>query len=310
MKFDINQAFSIVQEKIEGWLETLASLLPNIVVAIFVLILFYFISRLARKATLRLLKNVVDQQTIASLIATIISFITLGTGLVIALNLLHLSQAVTSLLAGAGIIGLAIGFAFQDMSANFISGVALAFKQPIKVGDIIKTNEYMGYVKEIQMRATVIETFEGLHVIIPNRMIFQNPLTNYTKTYKRRVDLEVGVSYGDDLKKVKEVTEKAVCQNQYLTSEEEVKLVFEGFGDSSINFKIMFWVEYSPQNPTYLDARSEAIMAIKEAYDENDIMIPFPIRTLDFGIKGGEALESQLEIIRDEEEVKGSTISA
>lgn len=297
MKFDINQALEIVQGKLEAWLKTLVALLPNIVVAIFVLIIFYFLSRAVKVAGKKLLGRIVEQETMVSLMATVLSFLTLVTGLIIALNLLHLSQAVTSLLAGAGIIGLAIGFAFQDMSANFISGVALALKQPIKVGDIIETNSYMGFVKEIQMRATVIETFEGLHVIIPNRQIFQNPLTNYTKTYQRRVDLEVGVSYGDDLEKVKKITEEAVRSNQYLTPEKDIRLVFEAFGDSSINFKIMFWVDYAPTNPTYLDARSEAIMAIKKAYDENDIMIPFPIRTLDFGIKGGEALESQLKVV-------------
>lgn len=296
INFDFNKALGIVTDKLESWLQALVSLLPNIVVAVIMLILFYFISRLVRIATRKLLGRVMSQKAIVALMASIFSFITLAVGLIIALNLLHLGQAVTSLLAGAGIIGLAVGFAFQDMSANFIAGVALALRQPIKVGDIIETNGYMGFVKDIQMRATVIETFEGLHVIIPNRTIFQNPLTNYTKTYRRRVDLVVGVSYGDDLKKVKEVTKKAVCSNQYLTDAKDVRLVFEEFGDSSINFKIMFWVEYAPDNPTYLDARSDAIMAIKQAYDDNDIMIPFPIRTLDFGIKGGEPLRNQLTV--------------
>ena len=294
MNFNISKALGIVEDKLEGWLETLTALLPNIVVAFIVLVLFYFISRGVKIGSKKLLGRVVEQETIVGLLSTILSFITVATGLIIALNLLHLSQAVTSLLAGAGIIGLAIGFAFQDISANFISGVIMAFKRPISVGDIIKTNDYMGFVKEIQLRATIIETFTGLHVIIPNRTIFQNPLTNYTKTYQRRVDLEVGVSYGDDLEKVKKITLDAVSSNKYLTDEHKIELVYDAFGDSSINFRIMFWVKYSPENPTYLQARSDAIMAIKKAYDDNDIMIPFPIRTLDFGIKGGETLKDQM----------------
>jgi len=294
MNFDMTQALEILQEKIESWLESLTALLPNIVVALIVLVIFYFISRVVNVGAKKLLARVVEQETIVNLFSTLISFLTVVTGLIIALNLLHLSQAVTSLLAGAGIIGLAIGFAFQDISANFISGVIMAVKRPIRVGDIIKTNDYMGFVKEIQLRATIIETFTGLHVIIPNRTIFQNPLTNYTKTYKRRVDLEVGVSYGDDLEKVKKITLEAIKTNQYLTEGQDIRLVYTDFGDSSINFKVMFWVNYSPTNPTYLDARSEGIMAIKKAFDENDISIPFPIRTLDFGIKGGVELKEQV----------------
>lgn len=294
MNFDLTQAITILENKLEGWMEGLTALLPNIVVSILVLILFYFLSRGVKVAAKKVLTKLVDQQTIVGLFSTILSFITLGTGLIIALNLLHLSQAVTSLLAGAGIIGLAIGFAFQDISANFISGVIMAFKRPISVGDIIKTNDYMGFVREIQLRATVLETFEGLHVIIPNRMIFQNPMTNYTMTYKRRVDLEVGVSYGDDLEMVKEITEKALTSNKFLTDEKNIKLVFEAFGNSSINFRIMFWINYSPDNPNYLEARSDAVMAIKKAFDNHNITIPFPIRTLDFGIKGGTQLKEQI----------------
>lgn len=295
MDFDLQKALDILQEKLTGWLDLLVAMLPNIVVALMVLVAFYFISRGTRVISRKVLGRFLDQEAIVGLLSAILSFVVLATGLVISLNLLHLSKAVTSLLAGAGIVGLALGFAFQDISANFISGIIMAFKRPIVVGDIIETNGYMGFVKEIQLRATILETFQGLHVIIPNRNIFQNPLTNYTRTYRRRVDLQVGISYGDNLEKVKEITEKAVCSNQYLTGEKDVKLVFEEFGDSSINFKIMFWINYSPANPNFLEARSEAIMAIKQAYDENDITIPFPIRTLDFGIKGGEGLNKHLE---------------
>lgn len=294
MNFDLSQALTIVQDKLDLWLQNLTSLLPNIVVSIIILVIFYFLSRGVRVAAKKLLRRIVDQETIVNLFSTVLSFLTLGTGLIISLNLLHLSQAVTSLLTGAGIMGLAIGFAFQDISANFISGIFMAFKRPINVGDIIDTNGHMGFVREIQLRATTLETFTGLHVIIPNRMIFQNPMTNYTKTYRRRVDLEVGVSYADDLEKVKEITEKALVSNQYLTDEKEIRLVFQEFGSSSINFRIMFWINYSPNSPNYLEARSDAVIAIRKAFNAHNITIPFPIRTLDFGIKGGETLKEQI----------------
>ncbi len=224
----------------------------------------------------------------------------MGLGLVIGLNVLKLNQAVTSFLAGAGIIGLALGFAFQDIPANFISGIIIAFRKPIKLGDVIETNGYSGFVRNIQLRATIIETFQGLHVIIPNRMIFQNPMTNYTMTDYRRVDLFIGISYAEDLERVKEITLEAIKDNPYLVEDDgkERDLTYEGFGNSSIDFRLMFWILYTPEEPNYLQARYHAIMAIKKAYNENDITISFPIRTLDFGIKGGEKFVDQMNQVK------------
>jgi small-conductance mechanosensitive channel len=299
MDFNVSKAFEIVEEKLQGWLETLTEMLPNFVVALIVLVIFYFLSKLVRVGTKKLMGRFIEQPAIIGLISTIMSIFIIGSGLVIALNLLHLSKAVTSILAGAGIAGLAIGFAFQDISANFISGIIMAFKKPLNIGDIIETNGYTGFVRDIQLRATVLETFQGLHIIIPNRLVFQNPITNFTKTYKRRVDLNVGVSYAEDLEEVKKITEDALKSLDMLT-EEDIKLVFEEFGDSSINYRIMFWINYSPTQPQFLEARSEAIMAIDKAYKEHGITIPFPIRTLDFGIKGGERLEGHIKTLKEQ----------
>ena len=270
-------------------METLIAMLPNLVVAVLILVIFYFLARLMRLVANRLLDRLSDKGAINNLFSTLFYLLTLGVGLIIALNVLRLEQTVTSLLAGAGIIGLALGFAFQDITANFISGILIAFRKPIQVGDIIQSRDFMGMVEKIDLRVTVIRTFQGLHVIIPNREIFQNPVTNYTKTYDRRIDLEVGVSYGEDLQRVKEITLNAMDGMPGLLPNKEVKLFYTGFGESSINFVLMLWIHY-PDEPGYLEARSEAIMRVKKAFDANDITIPFPIRTLDFGIKGGKPI--------------------
>lgn len=289
MDFGLTKAIDILTNKLQGWLESLTSMLPNFVVAVIVLIVFFFLAKGTKAIASRLFKKFYDKPAIQNLFSTIIYIAVLSIGLMVALNVLHLKQTVSSLLAGAGILGLALGFAFQDISANFISGVLIAIRKPIQVGDIIKVQDYMGTVEEINLRVTIIKTFQGLHVIIPNKDIFQNPLTNFTKTNERRIDIEVGVSYGDDLDKAKEVALGAVKQLPYLLEDREVNLYYTGFGDSSINFVLHLWIQY-PEQPGFLEARSEAIMAVKRAFDENDITIPFPIRTLDFGIKGGETL--------------------
>jgi small conductance mechanosensitive channel len=287
--FKIDNAVNIVVDKLQEWLEALIAMLPNFVVAVLVVIGFYFLARLVKNLTSRLLKKVLDNYEVNKLISNLAYFVVLGIGMFIALSTLELSQAVTSLLAGAGIIGLALGFAFQDIAANFVSGIFLTFRKPFKVGDIIQVQDYLGKVSEIDLRITTLTTFQGLDVLVPNKELFQGIVINYTHTKERRVDLAVGVSYGENLRKVKEITIEAIKKLSGLDTSKEVTLFYNEFGDSSINFTVRFYPQSASQ-ADYLTARSEAIMSIKEAYDENDIMIPFPIRTLDFGIKGGEKL--------------------
>ena len=286
---DINRALDIVSNKVQTWLETLISMMPNIIVAFLVLIISILVARAVRIVTRKVLSRVSEKKSINSLFSTLIHFFIIGVGLIISLNVLHLEQTVTSLLAGAGIIGLAIGFAFQDISANFISGIMLAFRKPIKVGDIINSQGHTGIVEKIDMRVTMIRTFQGLHVIIPNKDVFQTPVTNFTKTHERRIDLEVGISYAEDLEEVKAIALKTLGKLDFILPGQEPEVFYNEFGESSINCTIMVWVFYSGEQ-AFLACRSKVIIAIKKAFNDKDITIPFPIRTLDFGIKGGQKL--------------------
>ncbi len=205
------------------------------------------------------------------------------------LSILHLDKAVTTILAGAGIIGLALAFAFQDIAANFISGIFISFRRPIHIGDIDKIGDYMGKVSNVNLRDTIPTTFQGQMVIIPNKNVFHNPIENYSLLGKRRLDLETGVSYAEDLEKVQRITLDAVRNIDGLCEDEKTTMYYKEFGDSSINYTIRFWLK-NPEQSAYWIASDQAIINIKKAYDQNDITIPFPIRTLDFGIKGGQSL--------------------
>lgn len=290
---EINDAYGIVMGKVEEWITGFIAMLPNLVVALLVLILFYVIGKIVRKAVEKILSKVTTNRTITNLLETIISISIIGIGVFIALSVLQLDGAVTSLLAGAGIIGLALGFAFQDIASNFISGVILSIRHPFGIGDIISTNDYYGTVTKLNLRNTIMRTVTGQIVYIPNKKVFENPLENFTTTGLRRIDLSCGISYGDDLEKAKDVALKAIDEVENVLSEKGIEFYYDEFGDSSINFKIRFWVQFAT-NPDFWNARSEAIIAITKAFDENDIMIPFPIRTLDFGIRGGEKLNTML----------------
>lgn len=290
---EVEKYYDLVINKVTHWTEDLVVMLPNFVLAIIVMILFVFLGKLSKSIISKVLFKTLNNRSFSSLISRIIYLIVLTIGAFAALSLMNLDKTVTSLLAGAGILGLALGFAFQDIATNFIAGFLMATKRPFKIGQVIHCEGHSGIIKHIGIRTTEIASFQGQEIIIPNKLLFQNPLINDSENVYKRIDLEVGVSYGEDLERVRDITIDAVKNIPNIQKDKEISLFYKEFGGSSINFTIMIWVEFISQLE-FLNSQSEAIIAIKKAYDSEDIMIPFPIRTLDFGIKGGEKLNEVL----------------
>ncbi len=292
---DINEYVGVVLNKVTDWLEGLIGMLPNFVAALLVLITFYFASRYIRKMLYGLMKRLSDNEAINKLTASIIFFTVLIIGVFISLRILNLDETVTSLLAGLGIVGLALGFAFKDIASNFLAGIYMAIKSPVNVGDVLEYQDVFGIVKDIGLRSSSIRTWQGQDVVIPNRLLMEQKYTHFSINQERRIDLDVGISYGDDLEKVEQVTLQAINKISYINKEKPVDLYFKEFGDSAIFFSVRYWVQYiSDDYLIYLRALSQGIKNIKKAYDQNDITITFPIRTIDFGIKGGKSLADML----------------
>lgn len=287
---DFDELWSTLIDKLKGWATAAVEWLPNLGLALVVGVLLYFISKGIRKGAKKAIAQSSIRKAAQDLFVRVVYFGCLVATLMVVLSILELSKTVTSLLAGVGVIGLALGFAFQDLAANFISGVGLSVKKLFEVGDIIETNDELGVVEHIELRTTVIRTFDGKRVIVPNKKIFQEVLVNHSDNELRRLDLGCGVTYDADLKRVKEVAEKALDEIERRAEGKEAEVFFTEFGDSSINFTARVWFDYQEQKDLTA-VRSEMVMAIKSAFDENGITIPFPIRTLDFGDCGGSRID-------------------
>lgn len=289
-----SEAYKIILKELKQWFEVIVKFLPNFVFAILALLVFHYFAKFTRKLSRKIFAKVSDNSTINSVLIQLLFIGVELVGIFVALNILGLSKAVTSLLAGAGVVGLALSFAFQDLATNFISGFFIVIQKPFVLDDLIKTNNYQGKVKEINLRTVVIEDLDGQDIIIPSKVIIQNPLTNYSLVKKRRVNLKVGVSYKEDLRQVKELTISAVKSIKMVNTQiGPIHIDFDEFSDSAITFTLRFWIAKSDQNE-YNFAVAEAIMKITEIYRQHSITIPFPIRTLDFGIQGGTRLNEVL----------------
>ncbi len=288
-KNEVAQPLQQVTDKLVTWWSDLIDMIPNMFVAVILLILFFLLAKLGRKLFIKIFRKSSDNKALQILFSTIMFYAILGLGIFIILGILKLDKAVTSLLAGVGVIGLALGFAFQDIAANFVSGIILAFRKPFAIGEIVELSDYMGKVERTNLRVTVLKTFQGQEVYIPNKDVLSNPIVNFSATGERRVDLAVGVSYAADLANVEKIILETIKNLEGSIRHDDMIFTYYEFGGSSINFEIKFWIKF-PENPSYLQMRSDAIKAIKAAFDKNGITIPFPIRTLDFGIEGGKTL--------------------
>src|SRR3954463_270456 len=182
-----------------GWARDFVLLLPNLAVAVAVLVGFWLVAKLARSLLRRLLNRISHSEQVNRVLGHAVFLALVAAGLFIALGILGLQKTVASLLAGAGIIGLALGFAFQDIAANFMAGIFLSIEHPFRAGHLIESKDIQGVVKRVHLRWTEIRTPQGQIILVPNKQIFENPITNFSATGQRRGGTKDGGSFRDRL---------------------------------------------------------------------------------------------------------------
>lgn len=281
-KISATDAVSGLYDKLDGWVDAFILKLPNFAVAIIVLIVFYFLARGFSKLVKKLILRRVKEQSIKDIIGQMVFAFVLILGFFVALGVMDLDKVLTSVLAGAGVVGLAIGLALQGTLSNTVSGFILSFLPKISLGDWIESNNEKGFVTEINLRNVTIKRPDNNYTIIPNSTFIDNPFTNYSISKRSRIIVSCGVGYESDLQMVEDLVVKIIGEQFKQEEGEEVEFFFEEFGDSSINFIVRFWADATNGKDTRA-LKHNAIKIIKKHFDANDINIPFPIRTLDFG---------------------------
>lgn len=287
---DIGSTVGLLWSKLAAWLDALVLALPNLVVATIVVVAAAVLARLVRRGVhsvlLRASERTHTARNVVELLATLAYLTVLVTGTFMALGVLRLDGLVTSLLAGVGIVGLALGFAFQDIASNFIAGVMMAVRSPFVIGQTVETNGFTGVVADLRLRSTVLDTFTGQRVIVPNAKVFGDPIVNHSARGERRIDVTCGVGYGEDLRRVQRVAVAAGESVEGRVPGRPVEALFHTFADSGVEFTLRVWVPFTGQ-AAFLTAQSEVVIALREAFEREGIAIPFPHRTLDFGPSGG-----------------------
>ena len=271
-----------IVDKLETWQEVFIKNIPNITIAIVVLIIAYFASRNINSLVSKVIGNKIKQESVRNLVSRIASAFIFLTGLYIAMTVLKFDDTLKTIVSAAGVSGIVIGLALQGTLSNTISGVVLSFRKNLNIGNWVETNGYSGEVIDINLNYFVIKEADNNMVVIPNKTILENPFKNYSLTTKMRISIECGIEYGADLEKVEALTLKTIQENfNQKEIGKNVEFYYTEFADSSINFLCRFWVD-SKNALEKLKAKSKAIIEIKKAFDKENINIPFPIRTLEF----------------------------
>lgn len=290
------ESLSIVEElsqKMLTWAEAGAKMIPNFILALLVIGATYVVVKVVGKGLDKVLKktNAFNHPQLTSLGVTLGKIALWAAGLFVALTVLNLDKTVTSMLAGLGIIGLALGFAFKDLATNFMAGIMMTIRKPFRVGDVIEAKgpDITGKVEKIDLREVLVRKFDGELAIIPNKEVYENTIISRAVP-QRRVSVEVGVSYGDDLEAAMEALKNGL-EKIDPRANRGVEVFYKEFGGSSINLDCRVWIDQTDQ-PNWLETRSKMVIAMKRALDDANCTIPFPIRTLDFsGPVGADSLD-------------------
>jgi small-conductance mechanosensitive channel len=215
-------------------------------------------------------------------IATIVRYLLIVIGLIIIFQTTGIDLSAIGLLVGA--LGVGIGFGLQSITNNFISGLIILFERPIKVGDRIEIDDLAGNIVDISARATTIITNDNIAVIVPNSDFINTRVINWSHNNRRiRLNFPVGVSYNEDPEKIRNLLTEVANANPGVLSSPKPYILFEGFGDSSLDFKMLVWTTEYIDRPKIL--RSELYYEIFAKFKEHNVEIPFPQR--DIHLKSG-----------------------
>ena len=260
-------------EKLFGELQTTGvDLGLNLLAAIVIFYVGRFVARMLTKGVRRVMEGQSVDPILVSFVTSLVQWGLMAFVIIAAITQIGVQTA--SLVALIGAAGLAVGLALQGSLANFAAGVLIVLFRPYRVGDYVEAAGVAGSVVQVQVLTTILHTPDNKEIIIPNGQIMSSIITNYSANATRRIDLVFGVSYSDDLDKVRKIIEELVAADSRILKDPECQIAVSELADSSVNFVVRPW----SSTADYWSVRFDLIEAVKKRFDKEGISIPFPQR--------------------------------
>ncbi len=260
----------LTESAVGAW-ETVVAALPRVGIACAVLVAFVVVGRLARPLVRTRLSKV-RTPSFARVFAKLTSSAMTLIGTLLAITIVFPSVRPVDVLTGAGVLTIAAGFAFQDILQNLLAGILLLFRQPFRGGDQVQVGEVIGTVEEINIRETVVTTFDGRRVLVPNAKVYTDVISVQTARGCIRADFVVGIAYETDMTVAREVALAAVSEVEGVLAEPAPEVIYVGLGRSTLKLEVLLWCD-----ARQLEMRrtmNRAIEAVKVAFDREGIEMP------------------------------------
>jgi small-conductance mechanosensitive channel len=272
--------FATLQNSLVEMAEGFIAALPDIGIGLFVLFVTWIVAKFAVRIADKIIGKTEMRPSLKNLIDTLVKLAIWLLGLMTALTVMMPSLTPASMIGGLGIGAVAIGFAFQDIFENFLAGVLIMLREKMRIGDVIECEGITGKVEHITLRETHVRKLSGEITLVPNSMLFKNPVEILTDEVERRHEVTAGVSYDTDLDQAADVIRKAVESVDAVLVKKGVDVFACEFNSSSVDFKVRWWAGSRPRDGH--ESRDAVIRSIKSALDKAGIEIPFPYVTHTF----------------------------
>lgn len=278
LTFSIEE-FDIMTNFFDRWINGMVAGLPNFLTALLIFAASLLLARIVSGILRRALSRRDPPLSVTNLLVQLIRWTIILAGTITALQRFF---DVTAFLAGLGIIGFTVGFALQDVMKNFTAGVILLIQKPFSVGEVIGVKEFDGTVLAINLRTTEMKALDGRLVSVPNADVLSNPIINYTRAERRRVDVSVGVAYDADIELVRSLVLDTIQNAPGFVKEPAPMVGFSNFGDMAMELNANFWIDAQMTNT--VAAKDSALSMIKNIFDKNGINIPLMPRFQPFNL--------------------------
>lgn len=277
---DTALTYQSVMNTANDLLSSFVERIPYFVAAIIVMLIFWLLSVIFKKVVRKVLGSRSHHQNLVKVFQRVGSALILFIGFMIAMVVAIPGFTPAKLIGALGIGSVAIGFAFKDIFQNLLSGILLLLSEPFRIGDQIISGDYEGTVEDIKIRATTIRTYDGRQVVIPNSDLYTSALTVNTAYKQRRLQVEVGIGYEDDIEAAKAEIMQALKKADTVSTKADPSIIATGFGGSSMDLTVRWFIEDGTQ-ANKVASIHQVIVEIKKALDAAGVNIPFPIRTID-----------------------------
>lgn len=261
------------------WSEFIRAL-PFFVFGLLILALSVGAAMLSRRIARALLRTRIQARLLRNVVTSAIGILVFLFGMYIVLRVSGLTQLALTVVGGTGLIGLALGIAFRDISENFLASIFLSMQRPFETGDLVEISGVTGYVQQLNVRATILMTLDGNLVQIPNATIYKSKLLNFSTNANRRDDFMVGIGYDDSINDAQEIARRVLEEHPAVLNDPEPWILVDSMGKSTINLRIYFWL--NGREHSWLKVRSSVIRLVKRAFQKRGISMPDEARGIIF----------------------------